>query len=219
MIRKSGPRKQDMSPTPVSRSAISEAKGGPELSGRIREIRRTRNLSLRQLAALTDLPVATLSKVQNNLATLSYVQLNKLASGLGIDFSELFSSAAAETRTGRRAVTRHGQGVKGSSERFDFEMLWGDLAKRIMSPAIVEIRARSFEEAGGFTFHQGEEFVYVLSGVLEVHTQHYTPTRLEVGDSIYLDSTSGHAYVSTGKEPITRVLNVTTHPGVALLNQ
>ncbi|HEY5102412.1 MAG TPA: helix-turn-helix transcriptional regulator, partial [Steroidobacteraceae bacterium] len=81
-------------------------KVAPDLSARVREICRTRDLSLRQLAAMTGIPIATLSKVQNNLATLSYVQLTKLAFGLGLELNELFTATTSDVRTGRRAVTR-----------------------------------------------------------------------------------------------------------------
>jgi len=197
-------------------SAQEELKGrslgvAPDLSARVREIRRTRNLSLRQLAAITGISIATLSKVQNNLATLSYVQLTKLAEGLGLELNELFTAPAANVRTGRRAVTRHGEGSKGSTERYEFELLCADLARKKMNIGIMEITARSLEEAGGLAAHEGEEFAYVLGGSIEVFNEHYVPTRLNVGDSIYMDSTSGHAYVNVGDEPMARVLAVTTH--------
>jgi len=183
----------------------------PDLSTRVREICRTRDLSLRQLAAMTGIPIATLSKVQNNLATLSYVQLTKLAEGLGIELNELFTAPAVNVRTGRRAVTRYGEGPKGSTERYEFELLCADLASKKMNIGIMEITARSLEEAGGLATHEGEEFAYVLAGSIEVYNEHYVPTRLNVGDSIYMDSTSGHAYVNAGDEPMARVLAVTTH--------
>jgi transcriptional regulator with XRE-family HTH domain len=177
---------------------------------RVREICRTRNLSLRQLAAMTGIPVATLSKVQNNLATLSFVQLTKLAGGLGIELNDLFTETTMDVRTGRRAVTRKGEGQREATVRYDFEMLCGELASKKMNVGIMEINARTLAEAGGLVAHGGEEFAYVLSGAIEVHTEHYRPTRLEVGDSIYMDSTSGHVYVNVGDELVARVLAVTT---------
>jgi transcriptional regulator with XRE-family HTH domain len=183
----------------------------PDLSARIREICRTRQLSLRQLAAMTGIPIATLSKVQNNLATLSFVQLTKLASGLGIELNDLFTAATVDVRTGRRAVTRRSQGFVGATERYEFEVLCGDLASKKMNMGIMEIKARTLEEAGGLQAHPGEEFAYVLSGAIEVHSEDYRPMRLEVGDSIYMDSTSGHGYVNAGGTEVARVLAVTTH--------
>jgi quercetin dioxygenase-like cupin family protein len=51
--------------------------------------------------------------------------------------------------------------------------------------------------------HHGEEFVYVLNGTLEFHTEEYTPAILHKGDSCYLDSTMRHAFVSKGEEDAT----------------
>ncbi len=186
----------------------------PDLSVRVREICRSRDLSLRQLAAMTGIPVATLSKVQNNLATLSFVQLTKLASGLGIELGDLFTSTAVDVRTGRRAVTRKASGQREATERYDFEILCGDLASKRMDVGIMEISARTLEEAGGLVAHEGEEFAYVLSGTIEVYSEDYLPTRLDVGDCIYMDSMSGHVYINAGDAPMARVLAVTTRlPG------
>jgi transcriptional regulator with XRE-family HTH domain len=186
-------------------------KVAPDLSARVREIIRSRGLTLRELAAMTGIPIATLSKVQNNLATLSYVQLTKLADGLGLELNELFTAPAADVRTGRRAVTRRGEGPREATERYDFEMLCGELANKKMNTGIMDIAARSLDEAGGLIAHEGEEFAYVLSGSIAVHTEDYLPTHLNAGDCIYIDSTSGHSYVNIGAEPVARVLAVTTH--------
>src|SRR5580692_10043094 len=97
-------------------------KVAPDLSTRLREILRSRGLTLRQLSAMTGIPIATLSKVQNNLATLSFVQLTKLAAGLGLELNELFTATAVDVRTGRRAITRKGQGPREATERYDFEL-------------------------------------------------------------------------------------------------
>jgi transcriptional regulator with XRE-family HTH domain len=189
----------------------SAAKGAPELGARVRELCRTRNLTLRQLSSMTGIPIATLSKVQNNLATLSYVQLTKLAAGLGIELNELFAPNAIDVRTGRRAITRKGSGQRQSARWYNFEMLCSDLAHKKMNTAVMEIKARTPEEAGGLAAHEGEEFAYVLEGAIEVHTEDYRPTRLNAGDAIYMDSTSAHAYVNVGDTPIARVLAVTSH--------
>jgi transcriptional regulator with XRE-family HTH domain len=186
-------------------------KAAPDLSARVRELCRTRKLTLRQLSGMTGIPIATLSKVQNNLATLSYVQLTKLAAGLGLELNDLFTVTAVDVRTGRRAVTRKGEGSREATRWYDFEMLCSELANKKMNIAIMEIRARTPEEAGGLITHEGEELAYVLDGTIEVHTEDYRPTRLEAGDCMYMDSTSGHVYVNAGEADVARVLAVTTH--------
>ena len=44
--------------------------------------------------------------------------------------------------------------------------------------------------------HSGEEYIYVIEGRIEVHTEFYDPIVLEAGESIYIDSNMGHAYVA-----------------------
>ncbi len=44
--------------------------------------------------------------------------------------------------------------------------------------------------------HSGEEFIYVLEGAIIVHTEFYDPVVLQPGESIYVDSNMGHAYVA-----------------------
>lgn len=167
-------------------------------------------MTLKQLEGLTGIPASTLSKVQNHQATLSYEHIVRLASGLGIDVSDVFTASTIDVKTGRRAVTRRGEGLKEATDRYTFEILCGDLIKKSMNTGIMEVTARSLEEAGGLIQHEGEEFVYVLEGECEVHSDDYRPVTLAEGDSMYLDSTSGHAYVAAGAGPC-RLLAITTY--------
>ena len=45
---------------------------------------------------------------------------------------------------------------------------------------------------GGFGI---EEFIYVIKGEIDIHTEFYDPVALKTGQGIYLDSSMGHAYV------------------------
>jgi transcriptional regulator with XRE-family HTH domain len=187
-----------------------EPKLAPDLAKRLAEIRSQRDLTLREMQALTGIPASTLSKVQNGQATLSYGALVRLAHGLAIEVSDLFTSRTVELKAARRAITKRGAGLKAATERYLFELLCGDLIHKHMNPAIMEITARSLREAGGLSRHEGEEFIYVLSGTVDIYSEDYRPARLEPGDALYLDSTSGHAYVNIGKDT-ARLLAVTTH--------
>jgi uncharacterized RmlC-like cupin family protein len=63
---------------------------------------------------------------------------------------------------------------------------------------VVTVRARSLEDVGEMWSHVGEEYIYVLSGSLTLLTALYEPTELHPGDSVYIDSTMPHAYLSSG---------------------
>ena len=181
----------------------------PNLGRHLGEIRRTLGLTLKEIEKATGIAASTLSKVQNGQASLSYENLVRLANGLGIEVAHLFTSRELDLKMGRRAITIKGQGRQGATDRYSFELLCSELYNKHMNPGILEITARTLEEAGGLAHHDGEEFIYVLAGPVEIHYEDYQPVRLETGDALYLDSASGHAYVSVGSSA-ARILAVTT---------
>jgi hypothetical protein len=77
------------------------------------------------------------------------------------------------------------------------------LRQKRMIPVIARIRAKSLAEFGDLVEHSGEEYIYVLEGAIAVHTAFYDPVILQSGESIYVDSNMGHAYVAERCEEAT----------------
>ena len=168
------------------------------LGERIAFLRKERGLTLKEMSDLVGLPVSTLSKVQNNQATLNYHNLMKLALGLNVNISALFDEKQYEhqPKAGRRVITLAGQGLINEVDSYQVEVLASDLLNKTMHPGILTVQPADAESIGSLTGHAGEEFVYVLEGVIIVHSEDYRPITLHKGDSVYLDSMSGHKYVS-----------------------
>ena len=166
--------------------------------GRLRQLRKQNGWTLDQVSAMTGLATSTLSKVENNHMSLTYDNLLKLAEGLHVDIAELFTSEEIRPITGRRTITRRGEGRLEPTPNYDYHFLCTDLIRMRMVPIFVRIKTRSIEEFGELLRHSGEELIYVLEGAIEVHTEFYEPVVLEAGDCIYLDSAMGHAYISVG---------------------
>jgi mannose-6-phosphate isomerase-like protein (cupin superfamily) len=112
--------------------------------------------------------------------------------------------------TARRSLTREGAGAVTETKNYVYEYLNTDISKKEMIPAVATVKPRSLEEYGEFSRHHGEEFVIILDGEVELHTEHYQPVRMAKGDSTYIDSTMPHAMISVSKEP-ARILFVCTH--------
>lgn len=129
-----------------------------------------------------------------------YETIQRLAIGLGVEVSELFQSRIDTVPTGRRGVTRRGLGVHHESAHYDYEALAPDLSKKQFLPLVATIKARSTSAFATLPSHEGEEFVYVVSGTVTIHSEHYEPLVLEEGDSVYFDSRAGHALVSSGPQ-------------------
>src|SRR3546814_2825649 len=98
--------------------------------------------------------------------------------------------------TARSSLGRIEDAFRVNTPNYDYYYLCTELRRKRMIPIITRIRARTPEEFGELVRHQGEELIYVLQGRVEVHTEFYDPVVLEEGESIYIDSTMGHAYLA-----------------------
>lgn len=128
----------------------------------------------------------------------TFAAVQKLISGLGIDLPQLLSPPKLQSRTsGRRDLTRSGEGQQHPTPTYEHELLSWQLAQKRMIPFKTIVRARSFDEFSEWVRHDGEEFLIVLDGTIRLYTEFYEPLELEQGDSIYFDSDMGHALVST----------------------
>ena len=182
---------------------------------RIHRLRQARRLTLQQLAEACDLAPSTISKVENGQMSPTYENIVRLAKGLGVEVAELFSDPVA-TPSGRRSITRAAGGTKLSTPHYEYEMLCTELTNRRFIPIHATVRAKDILEFPQLTRHDGEEFVYVLSGSVILHTEHYEPVRLEPGDSCYFASNMGHALVN-GTTQDAKVLWISSHVDAAAL--
>lgn len=191
--------------------------GTQDLGQRVRAQRQKNRWSLAELASRTGLAASTLSRIENNQLSLTYEKLLDLSRGMGVDLAELLTgeAAAGEAAAGRRTYTPPQGGRVVETESYLYRYLCTELRRKKMTPIVGEIRARSLEETGGFLRHEGEEVVYVLEGVMELHTEFYEPLRIEAGGCAYFDSSMGHAFVAA--EGPVKMLSVCTTEEPALV--
>jgi transcriptional regulator with XRE-family HTH domain len=172
------------------------------LGSLIGALRRQRKWTLRQMSEKVGVPLSTLAKVEQDKLSLTYDKLQQFTSRLGLTMTEFLAQAdppamdAPKVVTARRSLTRDGNSIQVSTPNYDYEYLCADLREKRMVPILTRIRAHDIAEFGEPVQHQGEEFVFVLEGTIEVHLQFYTPVVLKAGQGVYIDSTMGHAYVA-----------------------
>ena len=182
------------------------------LGTRIKALRKQRSLSLADLARSTGLSEATLSRVENGQTLVSAHHLYQLSRTLDADITAFFEDSSKAISNGIRSICRKGEGIALSTARYDAQVLCTDIANKRMHPAINIVTLRSLDEAGGYSRHDGEEFLHVLSGTLLLATEFYEPLVLEPGDNIYFDSHMGHAYLSPDGSPVQILVIATTEP-------
>lgn len=180
-----------------------------KLGQRIREIRRRNHWTLEDAARRTGLARSTLSKIENEQMSPTFDVVRKLAAGLEIELPQLFVATESDKASGRRVITRSGEGRPRVTATYEHELLSVELAQRKMIPFRTKVRARSFDEFSDWVRHPGEEFLYVLDGTIAFYTEFYEPVTLAAGDSVYYDSDMGHACVSVG-DGVATILWVST---------
>lgn len=193
-----------MSDEPGASLAQSAARRrrGLAIAGTMRELRKAAGLTLSDLASRSGLAASTLSKIENGQMSPTYDTLHSLAEGLQVDITELVTGGRGPSVNGRRAVTRKGEGIVRATEQYDYEFLCTDIANRKLTPLLADIKAKSIHSFDTLLRHPGEEFIFVLYGQVELHTEFYAPTHLQTGDCCYFDSTMGHALINSGDEDV-----------------
>lgn len=97
---------------------------------------------------------------------------------------------------------------------YTHEFLCSDLVQKNVVPSKARVNARSVADFPDWVRHEGDDFLLVLEGTIELHTEFYEPVRLETGDSAYFDARMGHLCISVS-EADALVLWVPTHSGPA----
>ncbi|MCK8462303.1 XRE family transcriptional regulator [Aliiroseovarius sp. S1339] len=174
-----------------------------DLGARVRDLRKSHGWTLEQAARQAGLARSTLSKIENGQMSPTYDALKKLAVGLEISVPQLFTAPKAAQVSGRMTVTKTGAGAAHATATYEHELLAGALTKKAMLPYRARVRARAFDEFDGWVRHDGEEFLYVLTGAIRLITEFYEPVEMKRGDSAYYDASMGHNVVSVSDEDAT----------------
>lgn len=175
---------------------------GSTLGDLVRAHRQRHGWTLRRMSEQVGIPLSTLAKVEADKLTLTYDKLQQFTSRLGLSMTEFLAEGETPAPTGlpvvtaRRSLATGDNTIRISTANYDYDYICADLSEKRMVPIIARIRCGDIRDFGPPVQHQGEEFLYVLEGQIEVHLQFYTPVTLTAGQGIYIDSSMGHAYVA-----------------------
>ena len=214
-------------------SDASDSRAGNEMPGglgeRIRRVRTTRGISVRELARRVGCSASLVSQVERGVTAPSAGVVYALANELGISLDSLFGagdvesgesprSAGAKNSAWGRASGPGGAGVvQRAGDRSAIDLSTGVRWERLTPThdsrvdfieVVYEPNGQS-SETGRAVRHDGREYLYVLQGELEAVVGFET-LRLTEGDSLAFDPATPHHYYNrtTG---IVRVLSVVVH--------
>ncbi|MGQ9509100.1 MAG: helix-turn-helix domain-containing protein [Thermodesulfobacteriota bacterium] len=168
---------------------------------KIRELRKKCGLVLQDLSDRTGLSKPLLSQIEKEVVSPPIATLLKISKALNVNISYFFQNKEPEEKV---ILVRKDESKRIDSRSFGreesgyyYEALAYKKVKKSMEPFLVEFKRKKIDRLSYFS-HDGEEFIYLLEGMLEFRTedQHYI---LYPGDSLYFDSSIPHAYRSLEK--------------------
>ena len=173
---------------------------------RLRAIRVIRRKTLREVAEAAGVSESFVSQVERGRTSASVASLQRLATALGIEVTDLFATNGATHPTVLRHDARE-------------QVLWGHLGRKaLLTPKpfhALEVIAAQFDPGGStgeepYTHGDSEELLLVIEG--EVHVQLGNEIHeLHTGDSVNYRSSTPHRVSNPGDET-AEVLFVITPP-------
>lgn len=181
----------------VPASLTSPASHTRSVGNTIRELRKQHGMTLRDLSKSTGLSASYISSVERGSAAPSIASLQKIAAtfetnvlGIMTDSYELPDSPVVRA-TGRR--------VLDSDKGVRIEDL--STAGSNLEPLLFTFQPGCGSD--GAISHEGEEFLFVMSGRLDLQLDGHDDYTLEQGDSMGYRSERAHAWVNPGDVPTT----------------
>ena len=177
------------------------------VGSKIKGLRETKNLSVEEVAESTGLSVEQINSIENDQNLPSLGPLIKIARALGVRLGTFMDDNDALGPVVTRAADRERENSISFSngatdarkhmeyhplaqKHMEYHPLAQQKAGRHMEPFIIDINPETTPEYK-LSAHEGEEFIYVMEGEIEVEygKERYS---LKEGDSIYYDSIVKH---------------------------
>lgn len=173
------------------------------ITQRLKELRKSKNIRLDQLAERTGLTKGYLSRIEHSASPPPISTLSRIADALGVDITELFPRTGEPAQDVELAISRRGQRVRRYGRGTSYGYIYEDLALakqgKNMEPFLVTVGFDQKVDVQTDFCHQGEEFIFVLEGRMEFFFKGNSFI-LEEGDSVYFDADIPHSGRSMGEK-------------------
>ncbi len=185
-----------------------EGEIAPELGLRVKKAREERGLSIFDLYLRTNISVDQLSQIEEGNVTPPLGAVIKLAKAFGMKVGYFISGEEGMPYTivrkdDRKITSRHDPN-KEKYYGYEYQSLAPNKTDRHMEPFLITLEPSETKDER--STHDGQEFIFVLEGRMEVRIGEKIHV-LEPGDSIYYESTVPHL-VKCHDGEATRILAV-----------
>ena len=186
-----------------------------KIGAKVRQLRDAKQMTVAQLAEQSQCHVDQIRQIEAGELVPSLTPLMELSRALGVRLGTLLDDDPVDdpvvfNATQSPGVIRFsGKDPQATSSNLDFYSMGAGKRDRHMEPFMIDVKPRSGETAP-LSAHEGEEFIYVLEGQIQINYGK-TTYQLEAGESIYYDSVVPHDVHARGADS-ARILAVVYAP-------
>lgn len=171
-----------------------------QIGERAKELRQEKKITLKELSEKTNLSVGYLSQFERGINTIAIDSLAKIAKVYNVDLSYFFPNKPKESSIILKSHEQSTLDVIG--ENYIVKCLSGDKTNHMLYPRLIEILPTLRADEALQTYpHEGEEFVYILEGILTLlykDEKHY----LYPGDSAHYSSSIPHNWANNTNKTV-----------------
>lgn len=184
---------------------------------KIKNLRETKQLTIEEVACRAGLSIGQIERIENNVDFPSLAPLIKIARVLGVrlgtfldDQNELGPVICRRMDSTEANSIGFTNNEAHGRKHMAYHALSQDKSGRHMEPFLIDVAPSEEDVDFVLSTHEGEEFIYVLEGCIEINYGKHNYI-LEAGDSIYYDSIiAHHVHAASGEK--ARILGVVYTP-------
>lgn len=174
---------------------------------RIKELRKAKKMTLKNLAAKSGVQIATLSRIENLKMTGTLESHIRIAQALGIDITDLYQDITKKEDSADCVTDDTSTESFVYNDKASYEILTNNVLSKKMIPTVLKI-----EKNGKTNPEQSqvgsERFIFVLEGQIKV-TINDKEYPLFSNNTLYFDAALKHQIINTG-DTIAKVISVIT---------
>lgn len=174
------------------------------IGAKVRQLRDVKQMSIEQLAEQSQCHADQIRQIEEGALLPSLTPLMEISRALGVRLGTLLDDDPLEgpvvysATQSPKVIRFSGKDPKATSSNLDFFSMAAGKKDRHMEPFMIDVKPRT-GEAPPLSGHEGEEFIFVLEGKIQINYGK-TSYELEAGQSIYYDSIVPHDVHANGDE-------------------
>jgi mannose-6-phosphate isomerase-like protein (cupin superfamily) len=170
-----------------------------QIAARIKDLREIAGLTIEDLSREFCIPAETYRQYESGNVDIPVSFLYEAAGKFKVELTAILTGEGPRLHT--YSLVRRGRGVSVERRKqYKYQSLAYNFIHKKAEPFLVTVDPEPEEASVHFNAHPGQEFNYVIEGILKIYIDGHELV-LNEGDSLYFDSSVSHGMKAVGDKP------------------